>query len=223
SLVEFLLEFFALTTRRTAFIVRYTRLSVPLTNSDAPMEMDARSASQSKRPRNLPPADALIPSQIEPVVEEVLSSTPFVDIHTHLFSPAFGKLGLWGIDELLTYHYLEAEFFRSSDMPPDHYWKLSKREQADAIWQVLVVENTPISEATRGIIAVLKAFELPAESADLEEARSFFKAQQLESHVQRVLEMAGVSTVVMTNDPLNPEEQLIWMNGVKSHPQFQAV
>ncbi|OLB20966.1 MAG: glucuronate isomerase [Acidobacteriales bacterium 13_2_20CM_55_8] len=162
-------------------------------------------------------------SQIESVVEDVLASTPFVDVHTHLFSPVFGSLGLWGIDELLTYHYLEAEFFRSSDMPPERYWKLSKREQADAIWQVLFVENTPISEATRGIIAVLQAFGLPTESLDLEEARSFFQAQQLESHVQRVLEMAGVSTVVMTNDPLNPEEQLIWMNGVKSHPQFQAV
>jgi len=185
--------------------------------------MDARSVSESERTANLPQADALPVSQIESVVEDVLASTPFVDVHTHLFSPAFGKLGLWGIDELLTYHYLEAEFFRSSDMPPERYWKLSKREQADAIWQVLFVENTPISEATRGIIAVLQAFGLPTESLDLEEARSFFQAQQLESHVQRVLEMAGVSTVVMTNDPLNPEEQLIWMNGVKSHPQFQAV
>jgi len=185
--------------------------------------MDARSVSESERTANLPQADALPVSQIESVVEDVLASTPFVDVHTHLFSPVFGKLGLWGIDELLTYHYLEAEFFRSSDMPPERYWKLSKREQADAIWQVLFVENTPISEATRGIIAVLQAFGLPTESLDLEEARSFFQAQQLESHVQRVLEMAGVSTVVMTNDPLNPEEQLIWMNGVKSHPQFQAV
>src|SRR5256884_3356087 len=91
--------------------------------------MDTRSVSQSKRPRNLPSADALIPSQIEPVVEEVLSSTPFIDVHTHLFSPAFGKLGLWGIDELLTYHYLEAEFFRSSDTKPEEYWLLSKRSE----------------------------------------------------------------------------------------------
>src|SRR6476661_8126447 len=97
--------------------------------------MDARSVSQSERPRNLLSADPLIPSQIEPVVEEVLSSTPFIDIHTHLFPPAFGKLGLWGIDELLTYHYLEAEFFRSSSTTPEQYWKLSKRERADAIWQ----------------------------------------------------------------------------------------
>src|SRR6266852_7843951 len=126
--------------------------------------------------------EPLTDGQISSTVEDVLAATQFVDIHTHLFAPAFGKLGLWGIDELLTYHYLEAEFFRSSDMPPERYWKLSKREQADAIWQVLFVENTPISEATRGIIAVLKAFELRAESADLEEARSFFKAQRIESH-----------------------------------------
>src|SRR5213596_1593368 len=119
--------------------------------------------------------ELLTEAQICSTVEDVLATTQVIDMHTHLFSPAFGKLGLWGIDELLTYHYLEAEFFRSSEMPPERYWKLSKREQADAIWQVLFVENTPISEATRGIITVLKAFDLPAESADLEEARSFFK------------------------------------------------
>jgi len=184
--------------------------------------MDIRSVSQSKRPQNLPSADALILSQIEPVVKEVLASTPFIDVHTHLFPPAFGKLGLWGIDELLTYHYLEAEFFRSSDMPPELYWNLSKRQQADAIWQLLFVENTPISEATRGIIAVLKAFDLPTETTTLEEARSFFQAQRIESHVPTVLEMAGISTVVMTNDPLDPDEQLIWMNGVKPPPQFAS-
>ena len=64
-------------------------------------------------------------------VEDVLTATPFVDIHTHLYPPAFGKIGLWGIDELLTYHYLEAELFRSSKTTPEKYWALSKREQAE--------------------------------------------------------------------------------------------
>jgi hypothetical protein len=45
----------------------------------------------------------------------------FTDIHTHLYAPSFGKLGLWGIDELLTYHYLEAEFFRYSATTPGEY------------------------------------------------------------------------------------------------------
>jgi hypothetical protein len=144
-------------------------------------------------------------------------------MHTHLFPPAFGKLGLWGIDELLTYHYLEAEFFRFSDMTPEQYWSLPKRDQADAIWRALFVENNPVSEATRGIIAVLHAFGLPTRGADLSEARTFFAARSVEEHVLEVLEMAGVSSVVMTNDPVDPVEPGIWMKNAPRHPRFQAV
>jgi hypothetical protein len=166
--------------------------------------------------------DLITEAQIRSAVEDVLTSTPFVDIHTHLYSPAFGKLGLWGIDELLTYHYLEAELFRSSDIKPHQYWALSKREQADLIWQALFVETTPISEATRGVIAALNAFQLPTDRPDLAEVRAFFRAQSYESHIQRVLEMAGVSLVVMTNDPLDPAEAPVWLNGVTNHSQFRA-
>src|SRR5713101_4462765 len=70
--------------------------------------------------------DLIMEAQISSTVEDVLATTPFVDIHTHLFAPSFGKLGLWGIDELLTYHYLEAEFFRSSQTQPEQYFALSK-------------------------------------------------------------------------------------------------
>jgi hypothetical protein len=168
-------------------------------------------------------ADLLAGDQIQSAVEDVLSSTQFIDIHTHLFSPAFGKMGLWGIDELLTYHYLEAEFFRSSDTTPGQYWMLSKKEKADAIWKALFVENSPISEATRGIIAVLKAFDLPTDASGLEEARRFFEGQSIEPHIRKVFEIAGVSSVVMTNDPLDPEERPAWMNGGQKHPQFHAV
>ena len=45
-------------------------------------------------------------------VEQIVMSTPVVDIHTHLYDPAFEGLLLWGIDELLVYHYLVAEAFR---------------------------------------------------------------------------------------------------------------
>jgi hypothetical protein len=167
--------------------------------------------------------EALAADQIHSAVEDILATTQFIDMHTHLFPPAFGKLGLWGIDELLTYHYLEAEFFRFSDMTPEHYWSLPKRDQADAIWRALFVENNPVSEATRGIIAVLHAFGLPTGGPDLAEARTFFQTRSVEEHVLKVLEMAGVSSVVMTNDPLDPVEPGIWMSGVQAHPQFQAV
>lgn len=166
---------------------------------------------------------ALASAQISRTVESVLAHTRFVDIHTHLFAPSFGKLGLWGIDELLTYHYLEAEFFRSSETTPEQYFALTKKRQAEAIWQALFIENTPISESTRGVIAVLKAFGLPTDGSGLNEARAFFESQSLGAHVQRVFEMAGISVVVMTNDPLDDDESSFWLKGAHEHPQFRPV
>jgi hypothetical protein len=183
-----------------------------------------RTESVKSRARRLISTDGvpLTEEQIPLALQDILTATQFVDIHTHLYPPAFGKVGLWGIDELLTYHYLEAEFFRSSSTTPQQYWALTKREQADAIWRTLFVENNPISEATRGVIAVLQAFQLPTDRRGLAEARAFFEAQRIEQHIQRVLQMAGVSMIVMTNDPLDPEEASVWLNGVVGHSQFRA-
>src|SRR3982751_3252520 len=93
---------------------------------------------------------------MDAVVEDVLATTSFIDIHTHLFSPSLGSLGLWGIDELLTYHYLEAVLFRFSAFTPEHYWTLTKTQRADLVWKTLFVDNTPLSEAARGVIDVLQ-------------------------------------------------------------------
>jgi hypothetical protein len=57
----------------------------------------------------------------------------------------------------------------------------------------------------------------------LAEARAFFKAQTIERHIEQVLQMAGVSEVVMTNDPLDPEESAVWMKEMVNHRQFRAV
>ena len=160
---------------------------------------------------------------ILPAVQDALARTPFIDVHTHLFTPSLGAVGLWGIDELITYHYLESELFRSSDITPDHYWTLSKREQANVIWQALFVENSPISEATRGVVAVLEALGLPTGGAALTEARKFFAAQKLEQHIEKVFDLAGISEVIMTNDPLDPVEAPLWKTGAAPHRRFHAV
>jgi hypothetical protein len=157
------------------------------------------------------------------IVEQELQSTPFIDVHTHLFQPSLGELGLWGIDELITYHYLEAELFRSSSIQPAEYFALDKRHKADAIWRALFVENAPVSEATRGVIAVLKAFGLSTSNSDLREAREFFNAQTLDKHIDRVFELGGISEAVMTNDPLDPAEAPAWENGAEPDPRFHPV
>ena len=185
--------------------------------------METESVVQSSRKTQPRSAEPLTENQFQAAVDRALAATPFIDMHTHLLPPAFGKLGLWGIDELVTYHYLEAELFRFSSIKPEEYWQLSKTKQADIIWQTLFVENTPLSEATRGVVAVLQAFGLPTESTDLSVAREFFREQALEQHAPRVLKMAGLSSVVMTNDPLDPAEAAAWKRGSPPNPQFQAV
>ena len=57
------------------------------------------------------------PSALRQQVTDIVQTAPVFDIHTHLYDPAFGGLLLWGIDELLVYHYLVAEGFRYFDLP----------------------------------------------------------------------------------------------------------
>lgn len=158
---------------------------------------------------------------LETVVADVLASTQVIDMHTHLFAPGFGSLGLWGIDNLLTYHYLEAELFRSSLLTPEQYWALTVPQRADIIWKTLFVENAPISEATRGVIAVLNAFGLDTSAPTLERHRDFFREQNLTDHIARVFRLAGIESVVMTNDPLDPEESPLW-DAIAPDARFHA-
>src|SRR6267378_228226 len=161
-------------------------------------------------------------SELRRQVELVVSATPVIDIHTHVFSPKFDGMFLHGIDELLTYHYLVAETFRSTDLSPARFWGMTKAERADLVWQTLFVENTPLSEAARGIVSILDAFGLDPRSPDLEEARGFFRSQDPHEHLDRVLEIACVSDVVMTNDPFNAREIPRWIDRTRSDHRFHA-
>jgi len=168
-------------------------------------------------------AEPLAAGEISAVVEQELQAAKFIDVHTHLYQPSLGENGLWGIDNLITYHYLEAELFRSSRITPAQYFALSTRAKADAIWRALFVENAPVSEATRGVVAVLKSFGLPVDSPDLKDAREFFGRQEIDAHISRVFELAGISEAVMTNDPLDPNEAPFWERGAAADRRFHPV
>ena len=155
-------------------------------------------------------------------VSEAVGAAPVIDMHTHLYAPEFGGLGLSGIDELLTYHYLVAETFRSARVSYDEFWGMGMSGQADLVWRTLFVENTPVSEAARGVVTVLDAFGLDAAAGDLREAREFFREQDPAAHLQRVLELAGVSDVVMTNDPFDVREAGVWEGGAGVDRRFHA-
>lgn len=160
--------------------------------------------------------------ELRRAVEEAVNNAPVIDIHTHLFPQEFGAMNLFGIDELLTYHYLIAETFRSTDIAPEQFWQLKKAEQADLVWQTLFVENSPISEAARGVITVLNALGLDTNAADLSEIREYFATRDVASHIDAVLEKSNVSRVVMTNDPFDAQEAEIWRKGENIDNRFSA-
>jgi len=155
------------------------------------------------------------------IIEKIVSQTVAADLHTHLYSPDFGPaIQLWGIDELVTYHYLVAEQFRYCTLKPAEFFAMSKVRQADHIWRLLFVERSPISEACRGVIGVLKSFGLNTSAPNLNEAREFFRSQDRSAHVAHVFRLAGISECVMTNDIFNPAEREVWEKGIAPDPRF---
>ena len=161
-------------------------------------------------------------TELRAQVELIVNSTPVADVHTHLFPPEFNEMCLSGIDELLTYHYLTAETFRSTKVSVEQFWRMSKTDQADLVWKTLFVENTPISEAARGIVSVLDFYGLDTRADNLNEARAFFASQNLREHIDQVFETARVNGVVMTNDPVDEAERRIWNSSVNVDHRFKS-
>src|ERR1044072_3433817 len=160
--------------------------------------------------------------ELRRVVSEVVGTMPAIAAHTHLYAPEFGELGLSGIDELLTYHYLIAETFRSAHVTYEQFWRLGKTEQADLGWRTLFVAHTPVSEAARGVITVLDAFGLDTAAADLREARGFFREQDGSRHLARVVEVGGGGEGVTANAPVDGGEAGVGESGADVDSRFHA-
>lgn len=171
-------------------------------------------------------ASNLSHSEIRSTVDSVLASTPIWDFHTHLYPPSFGSaLGagvkhdpngmmLWGIDELLTYHYLIAEVFRvvpATVLPYETFWQMSKTEQADHIWKHLFHERSPLSEGCRGVLTTLGKLGLDPNDKTLTGYRQWFAEQNPDAHTDRIMELANVKRITMTNDPFDDNERERWL------------
>jgi hypothetical protein len=139
-----------------------------------------------------------------------------------LYEPVFKDLLLWGVDELLTYHYLVAEVFRYLDMPYDKFWAMSKTQQADLIWDQLFIQHSPISEACRGVLTTLQALGLDVKKRDLPALRKWFAGQEVDGYITRCMELAGLKKIYMTNSPFDDLERPIWEKGFSRDSRFQA-
>lgn len=156
------------------------------------------------------------------LVERVVWHTPIIDIHTHLYDPLMGGLLLWGIDDLLVYHYLVAEAFRRTNLPYEKFWQLSKTQQADLVWDLLFVKHSPVSEACRGVLTTLHRLGLDPKQRDLSQLRKWFAQWDPQRYVNRCLELANVEKVYMTNSPFDDTERRAWQKGFLRDDRFVA-
>jgi hypothetical protein len=155
-------------------------------------------------------------------VEDLVMSTPVVDMHTHLYDPEFKELLLWGIDELLVYHYLVAEAFRYLELPYADFWALPKTAQADLVWDALFLKHSPVSEACHGVLTTLNLLGLDVKKRDLPALRDWFQKQRTADHVTRCLEVARVRKVYMTNSPFDDLERPRWEKGFSRDERFES-
>lgn len=184
----------------------------------------------------------LPPNAIESAVRNAVATQPVIDIHTHLYTPAFGStlegasgrspdsdgLLLWGLDELLVYHYLVAEMFRvvpADRLSYEQFWAMPKSAQADLIWKELFIERSPISEACRGVLTTLQKLGLDPADRDLSKWRKHFAATTPSKHIDKCMELAGVTSLTMTNAVFDDNERNRWLADAKvgTDPRFTAV
>jgi hypothetical protein len=161
-------------------------------------------------------------STLRPLVEKVVRSVPVTDIHTHLYAPDFGSLLLCGADELMSFHYIVSESFRVHHIPYEEFWKLEKSARAELIWKSLFEENSPLSEATSGVIEIAREMGCDGNAISLETLRSILSDVPTEDYISRILNLAGVKSVVMTNDPFDPSERAVWETGITPDCRFHA-
>lgn len=161
---------------------------------------------------------------IDKIIEKEVNDAPIYDLHTHLFPIQFSRLYLVGIDEILTYHYLLAEFFRSHSINPKFFFSLSKTKKADLIWQKLFIENAPFSEACVGVLTILKKLNIdPNQRLDM--IRNEFKNLHYDDskeYFKNILKIMNIKKIVMTNDPLDPVEISYWSKNSLVDSPFKA-
>ncbi|HDZ21238.1 hypothetical protein LCGC14_0226260 [marine sediment metagenome] len=151
-------------------------------------------------------------ASLDSAVRQAVADVTISDIHTHLFSPSHGKLLLWGVDEMLTYHYMVAELFTMNpgDLTIEAFWKLPKRAQADLVWEHVFLKHGALSEACRGVVTTLNVLGLDVAGRDLAGIRKWVDAQNVDDYLAKVFGIANLDYAVMTNNPFKPEEVACW-------------
>ena len=99
--------------------------------------------------------------EVQTIVENTLNKIKILDIHTHLFPPQHENYYLSGLVDTLNYHYLIAELFVSTNINIEKFKSLDKLQKAEMVWNELFDKRTPVSEACKGVLTILKSLSIP--------------------------------------------------------------
>lgn len=156
------------------------------------------------------------------IVHQAVQSVRVTDMHTHLFPPEFSALQMSGADNVLTYHYLIAESLRVGNLPYETFWSMDTSAQADWIFEQLFERISPISEAAIGVVQIATAFGIDLRKERLDGLRAKLNPSPSDAYVNQVLDLAGVDSLVMTNDPFDDIERRYWEKRLPRNPRFHA-
>src|SRR5439155_21807138 len=95
-------------------------------------------------------------------------------------------------------------------------------EQANRIWDALFIQNSPISEACRGVLTTLNALGLDVKRRDLAAIRKWFAGWKVNDYIDQCMELAGVKRICMTNSPFDDVERPVWEKGFRRDERFAA-
>jgi len=89
----------------------------------------------------------------------------------------------------------------------------------------LFVQRTPLGEACRGVLTTLQKLGLDPNEKTLDPYRKFFAAQDPNKYIDKVMELANVSSITMTNNVFDDNERGRWLKDsrIGSDPRFRAV
>ena len=147
----------------------------------------------------------------------IVTETGVFDVHTHQYPPSFKTLFSVGIDDLVTYHYLVAELFRSSDVSS----RFVLGDDQDAAGRLDLGDTVrPQYSSSKHAGRRMRDGRLWSESllSFAEDAREFFSAIEPAD----VMQFAGVADIVMTNDVFDPKETAYWESSAPVHPKLHA-
>lgn len=151
-----------------------------------------------------PNSTVVTPSDVGRLTRTLLDAAPILDIHTHLFPPQHHGFFLSGADELLNYHYLTVECLTVSGIAPKAFFALGKSERAAFVWDTLFRTRTPFSEATKGVLTVLRFLDIEPTPCPYTEIKAAIESHRLAD--EELLDRLNIRRVIMTNDPCDQEE-----------------